>query len=97
MLDIRRCGQKLGHPIAGKLAVCAGVVRRWEGPVGELRNGTFTALPSSQPRYVVKGGMRQLAEYLAAKAASALRQQLGNASSSSSAARINGSYSCAEE
>lgn len=47
--------------------VADGVVTRWEGPVGTLREGSFQA-DASQERYVARRGMRYLAQYLATQA-----------------------------
>lgn len=44
-----------------------GVVARWHGPVGRLRDGAFTR-DDSQERWVAPGGMRALAQYLAGQA-----------------------------
>jgi hypothetical protein len=51
-----------------------GAVGRWEGPVGTLRSGAFTPDLDGPPRYVARGGMRRLAQYLAGQASQALRQ-----------------------
>lgn len=40
-----------------------GLVRQWQGTVGELEaGGHFLALPPSPPRYVAVNGMRLLAD-----------------------------------
>ncbi|OVA05315.1 hypothetical protein BVC80_441g62 [Macleaya cordata] len=40
-----------------------GLVRQWEGPIGDLEvGGHFTPIPSSSPRYIGVNGMRPLAD-----------------------------------
>lgn len=40
-----------------------GLVREWQGPVGELEvGGQFVELPSTPPRYIGVNGMRPLAD-----------------------------------
>jgi predicted NAD/FAD-dependent oxidoreductase len=47
----------------------AGAVAQWAGAVGDLRGGAFSPQPSpAGPRFVGVGGMRRLAEHLAAEA-----------------------------
>ena len=42
-----------------------GLVREWQGTVGELQNGgQFLPFPSSPPRYIGTNGMRPLADSL---------------------------------
>ncbi|WIA18940.1 hypothetical protein OEZ85_003609 [Tetradesmus obliquus] len=49
--------------------LAAGVVQRWQGPVGVLRpGGTFEPLGDATPLYVATGGMRQLAQHMADEA-----------------------------
>ncbi|GLC50732.1 hypothetical protein PLESTB_000425900 [Pleodorina starrii] len=50
--------------------LAAGLVQRWEGPVGTLSapTGAFARLPDRPTRYVARGGMRALAEAMAAEA-----------------------------
>ncbi|EFN58722.1 hypothetical protein CHLNCDRAFT_16675, partial [Chlorella variabilis] len=54
----------------------AGVVQRWEGPVGRLRGGSFVP-DGGQERYMARGGMRQLAEHLAGRASREQRDGSG--------------------
>ncbi|PSC72920.1 hypothetical protein C2E20_4073 [Micractinium conductrix] len=56
-----------------------GAVRRWDGPVGALRDGAFSPDPATQPRYVGARGMRSLATYLAGAASRALQEAQGGA------------------
>jgi hypothetical protein len=71
------------------LSLCvlaAGVVQRWQGPVGVLRpGGRFEPLPGDTPLYVASKGMRQLAQHMADEV-----RCLEASSSSSSAGTAHG-------
>lgn len=44
----------------------AGIVQRWQGPVGTLKSGGgFEPLSSDAPLYIANGGMRALAQHMA--------------------------------
>lgn len=64
-----------------------GAVRRWDGPVGALRDGAFSPDPATQPRYVGARGMRSLATYLAGAASRALQEAQGGAATGIEGAR----------
>jgi predicted NAD/FAD-dependent oxidoreductase len=48
-----------------------GIIKEWEGPVGTLRCGVFTAFPCTPARFIAPRGMRSLAEHIATQATSA--------------------------
>lgn len=67
----------------------AGVVEEWSGPVGTLRAGAFTPDPSTEPRYVARGGMRRLATHLAGQASQALRDSGGSGGGSGAGSGVD--------
>lgn len=57
--------QYISHPALSAL-LAAGVVQRWQGPVGVLKpGGRFEPLGGEVPLYVASKGMRQLAQHMA--------------------------------
>lgn len=59
----------VSHPFFAELVngwLEQGLVREWQGLIGELEaGGLFTPLPSSPPKYIGVNGMRHLADSLA--------------------------------
>lgn len=57
---------RFGQLVAGWLE--RGLVKQWEGVIGELEvGGKFSPFPSSPPRYIGANGMRPLADSLLAQ------------------------------
>jgi len=70
--------------------VAAGAARRWQGPVGTLKQGgSFEPLNPGVAVYVASGGMRQLAEHMAEEVRHAVLYCMVLCNSSNEATRLH--------